>query len=244
MPASMRHLETVIAPARNAEAAAPVIPYCPDEPRAGTKQRLDALGPEKFAAWMRAETRVLFYRYQHCETATSRCSPRACVRMILPASPAPMHAPCLRYSRSNVGRGETFDVAMRFLTEDPWERLALRARGGAEHPPADAAARLERGGLHQLSDNVVRYFVRAVGSWAGSTFSGVFRTVSTGSRTCGRMDAVREEGRLCEAAICYTGDLADAGAPEIRFEILCRARPRNSKRRARISSPSRIWRAC
>ena len=47
--------------------------------------------------------------------------------------------------------GATFDVAMRFLTEDPWERLAAHPRARAEHPAADAAARRQRRRLHQLS---------------------------------------------------------------------------------------------
>ena len=48
--------------------------------------------------------------------------------------------------------GATYDVALRFLAEDPWERLAPPARGGPEHLPADAAARAQHRRLHALPD--------------------------------------------------------------------------------------------
>ena len=48
--------------------------------------------------------------------------------------------------------GATYDVALRFLAEDPWERLGRAARGGPEHLPADAAARAQHRRLHALPD--------------------------------------------------------------------------------------------
>ena len=48
--------------------------------------------------------------------------------------------------------GATYDVALRFLSEDPWERLAVAAPGGAEHLPADAAARPQHRRLHAVPD--------------------------------------------------------------------------------------------
>ena len=47
--------------------------------------------------------------------------------------------------------GATFDVAMRFLSEDPWERLRADPRARAQYSDADAAARRQRRRLHQLS---------------------------------------------------------------------------------------------
>ncbi len=44
--------------------------------------------------------------------------------------------------------GATYDVALRFLAEDPWERLAAASRGAAEHQHPDAAARPQHGRLH------------------------------------------------------------------------------------------------
>ncbi|TIU60305.1 MAG: pyruvate carboxylase, partial [Mesorhizobium sp.] len=53
------HPETRGRPAPKANAAAPVVPYLNGHIPDGSKQRLDALGPEKFAAWMRAQRQVL-----------------------------------------------------------------------------------------------------------------------------------------------------------------------------------------
>ncbi len=83
--------------------------------------------------------------------------------------------------------GATFDVSMRFLTEDPWERLAMIR----EDAPNLLLQMLLRGangvGYKNYPDNVVKYFVRqaAQGSTKGAaSISSVSSTASTGSRTC------------------------------------------------------------
>jgi pyruvate carboxylase len=55
--------------------------------------------------------------------------------------------------------GATFDTSMRFLQEDPWQRLASSA-ARAEHPVPDAAARQQCRRLHTYPDNVVRAFIK------------------------------------------------------------------------------------
>ena len=79
--------------------------------------------------------------------------------------------------------GATFDVSMRFLTEDPWERLALLR----EKVPNILTQMLLRGangvGYTNYPDNVVRHFVRA-GRRAPAWTSSAFSTASTGSKTC------------------------------------------------------------
>ena len=61
---------------------------------------------------------------RRCATPTSRCSRRACAAMTSPASPGPMRARLPQLLSLECWGGATFDVAMRFLTEDPWERLS------------------------------------------------------------------------------------------------------------------------
>ena len=56
--------------------------------------------------------------------------------------------------------GATYDVALRYLHEDPWERLAAPQRGGAEHLPADAAARPQHRQVHPDARNGDRVFIR------------------------------------------------------------------------------------
>jgi len=235
------HPETRDRARPDAEAAAPVIPYCPDEPRAGTKQRLDALGPEKFAAWMRAENRVLFTDTSMRDGHQSLLATRMRTHDIARIAGTYARALPELFSLECWG-GATFDVAMRFLTEDPWERLALVR----EEAPNILLQMLLRGsngvGYTNYPDNVVRYFVRQAAAGGIDLFR-VFDCLNWVENMRVAMDAVREEGRLCEAAICYTGDLADAAARNTISNITSRS-PASWRRRGRISSPSRIWRDC
>ena len=104
--------------------------------------------------------------------------------------------------------GATFDVAMRFLKEDPWERLA-RFREAMPNLLLQMLLRSANAvGYANYPDNVVRYFV-AQAARAASTYSAC-STASTGSTTC-RWPSRRcvSSGKLCEAAICYTGNLSN-----------------------------------
>jgi pyruvate carboxylase len=104
--------------------------------------------------------------------------------------------------------GATFDVAMRFLAEDPWERLAdIR-----EKVPNLLLQMLLRGsnavGYANYPDNVVKFFVRQAAD-AGVDLFRVFDCLNWVENMRVSMDAVREAGKLCEGAMCYTGDILD-----------------------------------
>src|SRR5690606_13835433 len=104
--------------------------------------------------------------------------------------------------------GATFDVAMRFLTEDPWERLS-RIREAAPNLLLQMLLRGANGvGYTNYPDNVVRYFVRQAARGGIDLFR-VFDCLNWVENMRVAMDAVREEGKLCEAAICYTGNILD-----------------------------------
>src|SRR5690606_13792903 len=108
----------------NPAAAAPVIPWFTGPIPDGTRQKLDALGPEKFARWMRDQKRVLITDTTMRDGHQSLLATR--MRTFDIARIAGTYARALPelFSLECWG-GATFDVAMRFLTEDPWERLAL-----------------------------------------------------------------------------------------------------------------------
>src|SRR6201999_2375939 len=95
-------------------------------PRDGTKQKLDALGPERFAEWMLAQPQVLLTDTTMRDAHQSLIATR--MRTIDMAAIAPWYAGLLPQLFSvECWGGATFDVAMRFLREDPWARLtALR----------------------------------------------------------------------------------------------------------------------
>jgi pyruvate carboxylase len=104
--------------------------------------------------------------------------------------------------------GATFDVAMRFLREDPWERLmALR-----EAMPNLLLQMLLRSanavGYTNYPDNVVKFFV-AQAARAGIDVFRVFDSLNWTQNMRVAIDAVLEAGKLCEGAICYTGNLLD-----------------------------------
>jgi pyruvate carboxylase len=90
--------------------------------------------------------------------------------------------------------------------------MAASARhqdGDAERDDADAAARLERRvGYTNYPDNVVRSFVAQAAKTGIDVFR-VFDSLNWVENMRVAMDAVIEAGKVCEAAICYTGDILD-----------------------------------
>jgi pyruvate carboxylase len=110
--------------------------------------------------------------------------------------------------------GATFDVALRFLKEDPWQRLA-RLREAVPNVLFQMLLRASNAvGYTNYSDNVVRYFVqqaaRGIDGKGGIDLFRVFDSLNWVENMRVAIDAVRETGALCEGAICYTGDLHDS----------------------------------
>jgi pyruvate carboxylase len=173
----------------------------------GSKDLLDELGPEKFAAWMRAERRVLVTDTTLRDAHQSLLATR--MRSYDMLAIAPVYARLLPQLLSlECWGGATFDVAMRFLGECPWERLAALR----ERVPNILLQMLLRSanavGYTNYPDNVVQYFVRQAAA-SGVDLFRVFDSLNGVDNMRVAMDAVRESGKLCEAAICYTGDLSD-----------------------------------
>lgn len=173
----------------------------------GSKQRLDALGPEKFSAWMRAQREVLVTDTTMRDGHQSLLATR--MRTFDIARIAGTYARALPQLLSlECWGGATFDVAMRFLTEDPWERLALVR----EKAPNILLQMLLRGangvGYTNYPDNVVQHFVSQAAAGGVDLFR-VFDCLNWVDNMRVAMDAVRTENKLCEAAMCYTGDILD-----------------------------------
>ena len=173
----------------------------------GPKARLDAEGPEAVAEWMRGEKRVLVtdttMRDAHQSLLATRMRTHDIRRI---AEAYAHHLPDL-FSLECWG-GATFDVAMRFLGESPWERLhELRTR-----IPNLLLQMLVRAsnavGYTNYPDNVVRSFI-ARAAESGIDVFRIFDPLNWVENMRVSIDAVRESGRICEAAICYTADLHD-----------------------------------
>ena len=191
----------------NANAAAPGIPWLTSAIPEGSRNRLDALGPKKFGEWMRTQKQVLVTDTTMRDGHQSLVATRVRTHDI--AAIAGTYARALPQLLSlECWGGATFDVAMRFLTEDPWERLALVR----ERAPNILLQMLLRGangvGYTNYPDNVVQHFVRQAASGGIDLFR-VFDCLNWVENMRVAMDAVIAEGKLCEAAMCYTGDILD-----------------------------------
>ena len=179
---------------------------------AGSRDRLKALGAEGFAAWMKAHPRVLLTDTTMRDAHQSLFATRMRTHDMLPVAPW--------YARLAPGLlslecwgGATFDVAMRFLREDPWQRLRL-LRAAVPNTCLQMLLRASNAvGYTNYPDNVVRFFVQQAAKEGIDIFR-VFDSLNWVENMRVAIDAVRETGAVCEAAICYTGDLFDAARPK------------------------------
>ncbi len=131
--------------------------------------------------------------------------------------------------------GATFDVAMRFLNEDPFERLA-RIREGAPNILTQMLLRGANGvGYTNYPDNVVKAFVKESAD-AGMDLFRIFDCLNWVENMRVAIDAVRETGKLAEGAICYAATSSIRTDRPIRFSITSRWR-RSWRRPAATSSP-------
>jgi pyruvate carboxylase len=173
----------------------------------GTRQRLDRVGPEEFAKWTQAQTRLLMtdttFRDAHQSLMATRVRTYDLLRV---ADYVARELPQL-YSLEMWG-GATFDVSMRFLLEDPWKRLAeLRQR-----VPNICFQMLLRAsnavGYTAYPDNAVEAFIKEA-SANGIDIFRIFDSLNWMPNMRVAVEATLKTGRVCEAAICYTGDILD-----------------------------------
>ena len=191
---------------------APLPRHLPEAVRPGHRQRLEELGPERFAQWMREERRILITDTTMRDAHQSLFATRMRSRDLWEIAPGYAQGLPELFSIECWG-GATFDVALRFLKEDPWERLAALR----ERIPNILLQMLLRGanavGYTNYPDNVVRYFVSQAAAQGMDLFR-VFDSLNWVENMRVSMDAVLESGKLCEAAICYTGDMLDPARPK------------------------------
>jgi pyruvate carboxylase len=178
----------------------------------GTRQRFKTLGPEGFSKWAREQKPLLLtdttFRDAHQSLLATRFRTRDLLR---PADAYARLVPQL-FSIEMWG-GATFDTSLRFLKEDPWDRLAqLR-----EKIPNVLFQMLLRGsnavGYTSYPDNIVKSFVKESAD-AGIDLFRVFDSLNWVPNMEVALEAVREAGALCEGAICYTGDILNPGRPK------------------------------
>jgi len=182
------------------------------EPTSGTRQLLQKLGPKKFADWAKKEKRLLITDTTFRDAHQSLMATRVRTHDLLATAPAVAERLPNLFSVEMWG-GATFDTALRFLHEDPWQRLRqLRAA-----IPNICFQMLLRGanavGYASYPDNVIREFVRESYTEGMDIFR-LFDSLNSIENMRVSLDAVLETGGVCEAAICYTGDILDTSRPK------------------------------
>ena len=188
------------------EAVVPEIPYGQAHPR-GTRDILREKGAKGLAEWARKQKHLLITDTTMRDAHQSLMATRFRTYDLERIAEATAHLGGGLFSLEMWG-GATYDVSMRFLREDPWDRLE-RLR---DKIPNILFQMLLRGsnavGYTNYPDNVVQQFVAK----AAERGIDVFRVFDSLNWTTGMkvaMDAVNKSGAICEAAICYTGDILD-----------------------------------
>lgn len=173
----------------------------------GSRQRLELLGPAKLAQWMREQKQVLITDTTMRDAHQSLLATRMRSRDIVSVAGAYARGMPQLLSLECWG-GATFDVSMRFLNEDPWERLA-KIRTEAPNILTQMLLRGANGvGYTNYPDNVVRYFIQRAAE-SGVDIFRVFDCFNWVENMRVAIDAIVESGKLAEGAICYTGDILD-----------------------------------
>ena len=187
---------------------APVVPaHDASQPPRGTRQLLDEMGPGKFAEWTRTERRLLLTDTTFRDAHQSLLATRVRTYDIMAIANFVAHRLSNLYSLEMWG-GATFDVAMRFLHEDPWQRLR-RLREAIPNICFQMLLRASNAvGYTAYPDNVVRAFVEEAARQGIDIFR-VFDSLNWLPNMKVAMEAVRRTGKVCEAAVCYTGDILD-----------------------------------
>ena len=176
-------------------------------PPFGLKDVLRAEGPEGFAKAVRRNKGAMITDTTFRDAHQSLLATRVRTHDLLKISPFVAHNFSNLYSLENWG-GATFDVAMRFLHECPWERLAEMRKQIPNVPFQMLLRGANAVGYTNYPDNVVHKFCELAVE-AGMDVFRVFDSLNYVPNIQLGMEAVGNAGGVVEAAISYTGDISD-----------------------------------
>lgn len=173
----------------------------------GTKQILEREGADGLVKWIQEQKRVLVTDTTFRDAHQSLFATRVRTYDLAAVAEATGKLGADLFSLEMWG-GATFDTSMRFLRESPWERLQILR----QRIPNILFQMLLRGanavGYTNYPDNVIHAFVKASAENGIDVFR-IFDSLNwlPGMQTA--IEAVRNSGKVAEAAICYTGDILD-----------------------------------
>lgn len=192
-------------------------PKTPANAPAGSRDLLLEKGPDAFCQWILDQKRLLITDTSMRDAHQSLIATRMRTRDMLRIADAYQRGLPGLFSLEMWG-GATFDTSMRFLKECPWERLRqLRKR-----VPGILFQMLFRGsnavGYSNYPDNVVAGFVKHSAD-SGMDIFRIFDSLNYLPNMKVAMEAARDHGKvLCEAALCYTGDILDEKRPKFSLD--------------------------
>ena len=190
------------------------------EPPPGSRQLLQKLGAAGFADWTSRQKRLLLTDTTFRDAHQSLLATRVRTYDMLAIAGYVAHRLPNLYSLEMWG-GATFDVSMRYLIESPWMRL----RRLRELIPNICFQMLLRAsnavGYTAYPDNVVREFVVRAAEEGIDIFR-IFDSLNWLPNMRVAMEAVKKTGAVCEAAICYTGDILDPNRTKYSLDYYVR----------------------
>ena len=210
----------------------PKIPMTEINTLSGTKQMFDRNGAEYVSKWVRDQKKLLITDTTMRDAQQSLMATR--VRSVDMLKIAPAYA---KYGQDlfsmEMWGGATFDTAYRFLKESPWDRLdKLR-----EKIPNILFQMLLRGanavGYKNYPDNVIRDFVKRSAEGGIDVFR-IFDSLNWVPGMEVAMDEVLNQGKICEATMCYTGDILDETRTKYTLDYYVKMAKELEKRGAHI----------
>jgi len=191
---------------RREPAHAPSVPRGVDPPK-GTRDKFKELGATKFAKWVLDQKRLLITDTTCRDAHQSLLATRMRTFDLLAVSDAYAHY-CSEMFSLEMWGGATFDTTMRFLKECPWQRL-IQMREKIPNILFQMLLRSSNAvGYTNYPDNIVKVFVKEAAD-AGIDVFRVFDCLNWVPNMKVAMEAIVETGAICEAAICYTGDITN-----------------------------------
>jgi pyruvate carboxylase len=185
----------------------PIPPHDLSTPPEGTKQILDRDGAAGLAAWVLTQKRLLLTDTTFRDAHQSLLATRVRTYDMLAIANFVSHRLAGLFSLEMWG-GATFDVTMRFLHEDPFSRLR-RLRQAIPNICFQMLLRASNAvGYTAYPDNVVAEFIYEASAQGMDIFR-IFDSLNWLPNMKASMEAVRKTKSVCEAAICYTGDILD-----------------------------------
>ena len=175
----------------------------------GTKDKLTALGREGFVEWLKQEKTIQYTDTTLRDGHQSLLATRMRTYDMLRAAESFAQHHGANVFSMEVWGGATFDVAMRFLKEDPWQRLAKLRKA----MPNTLLQMLLRGsnavGYKAYPDNLVIRFIEEAAETGIDVFR-IFDSLNWVENMTTSISAVRNNtNSLAEASLCYSGDITD-----------------------------------